>query len=81
MTVSVPRLLAVLSSLCLVTVPVQAQDLECAAVQRSIQISLHSLFISLKVLEESGAALHTPELSEFQDVLQEQTMGRSHLSS
>lgn len=81
MTVSVPRLLTALGSLCLVTVPIEAQDSEYAAVQINIQIVLPSLFFFLIELEEAGAALHIPELSEFQDVLQEQSMDSSCLSS
>ena len=82
MTVSVPRLRAALSSLCLVTVPVQAQDSEYAAVQikKYSDIVTFSLF-SPDELEEAGAALHVPELSKFQDVLQDQSIDSSHLPS
>lgn len=82
MTVSVPRLLAALSSLCLVTVPVQAPDSLYAAVQikKYSDIFTFSLFFPNE-LEEAGAALHIPELSEFQDIPQEQSMDSSHLSS
>lgn len=61
--------------------PSTAQDSEYAAVeiQKYSDISTFSLFFPNE-LEEAGGALHIPELSEFQDVLQEQSMDSSHLS-